>query len=536
MVLTENESEDDIPLAKVAKKMSIDEDSRSNLGVNEESMDSVVEKPVKVVDLADSSKHNLQVVKFDVYFEYEWPRIRSGCFYILEEFFAKYLNIEVFDERLKDVSKRCVEDSEKEYLRTKDVLQHLKNTEDIKVILVEDACQLMVEKFPKKFQEYIKGVHKKEMQKLVQKQELQRARAITGKIPSFMRRALKETVRYNSRLNAERKEERQAYFDLQTQIIHLPQKRRIYDPDNKPERSLYPVSLMPGQYQDYYRKYTTDELKQFPLNTITKSFQNKKCKQQDDDTGEGKNTNNGNDEKEIEEKLKDIAPDKDPFCGICKQGPEKNKRGQAEKLIHCSQCENSGHPSCLDMNRNLVTVIQTYPWQCMECKICSECLAPHDEESMMFCDHCDRGYHSYCVGLKEIPKGRWVCERCGKCTSCLSREPVPKGENGRWKNEFTKPQDGSEPEFLQIHCHRCSKYFRKGNFCPVCLKIYESDDELQSPMICCDTCDRWIHTDCDDIDENRYMELSNDNKSSYICILCRGEKEERMDAYHRKNR
>ena len=23
----------------------------------------------------------------------------------------------------------------------------------------------------------------------------------------------------------------------------------------------------------------------------------------------------------------------------------------------------------------------------------------------MFCDHCDRGYHSYCVGLKEIPKG-----------------------------------------------------------------------------------------------------------------------------------
>ena len=41
---------------------------------------------------------------------------------------------------------------------------------------------------------------------------------ITGKIPSFMRRALKETVRYNSRLNAERKEERQAYFDLQTQV------------------------------------------------------------------------------------------------------------------------------------------------------------------------------------------------------------------------------------------------------------------------------------------------------------------------------
>ena len=38
------------------------------------------------------------------------------------------------------------------------------------------------------------------------------------------------------------------------------------------------------------------------------------------------------------------------------------------------------------------------------------------------------------------------------------------------------------------------RFFRKGNFCPVCLKIYGSDDELQSPMICCDICDRWIHT------------------------------------------
>ena len=23
----------------------------------------------------------------------------------------------------------------------------------------------------------------------------------------------------------------------------------------------------------------------------------------------------------------------------------------------------------------------------------------------MFCDNCDRGYHSYCVGLKSIPDG-----------------------------------------------------------------------------------------------------------------------------------
>ncbi len=38
-----------------------------------------------------------------------------------------------------------------------------------------------------------------------------------------------------------------------------------------------------------------------------------------------------------------------------------------------------------------------------------------------------------------------------------------------------------------------SRLFRAGNFCPVCLKVYRSD-EKDLPMVCCDSCDRWIHT------------------------------------------
>lgn len=44
---------------------------------------------------------------------------------------------------------------------------------------------------------------------------------IKGRIPNIMKRSLKETVRYNSRLNRERQEERCAYFDLQTQVYSL---------------------------------------------------------------------------------------------------------------------------------------------------------------------------------------------------------------------------------------------------------------------------------------------------------------------------
>lgn len=66
---------------------------------------------------------------------------------------------------------------------------------------------------------------------------------------------------------------------------------------------------------------------------------------------------------------------------------------------------NLGHPSCLDMTPELVAMIKTYPWQCMECKTCIMCGQPHHEEEMMFCDVCDRGYHTFCVGLDAIPSG-----------------------------------------------------------------------------------------------------------------------------------
>ncbi|MFH4984808.1 hypothetical protein AB6A40_011517 [Gnathostoma spinigerum] len=47
---------------------------------------------------------------------------------------------------------------------------------------------------------------------------------------------------------------------------------------------------------------------------------------------------------------------------------------------------------------------------------------------MMFCDRCDRGYHTFCVGLSSPPNGTWVCTnfcaedgqpRCRNCNGLL---------------------------------------------------------------------------------------------------------------------
>lgn len=52
---------------------------------------------------------------------------------------------------------------------------------------------------------------------------------------------------------------------------------------------------------------------------------------------------------------------------------------------------------------------------------------------MMFCDRCDRGYHTYCVGLQAIPDGSWQCSVCDPPAPSSSISPTSpvKGKRGR---------------------------------------------------------------------------------------------------------
>ncbi|RKF73016.1 PHD and RING finger domain-containing protein [Golovinomyces cichoracearum] len=43
------------------------------------------------------------------------------------------------------------------------------------------------------------------------------------------------------------------------------------------------------------------------------------------------------------------------------------------------------------------------------CPICNESTNP---EALLLCDFCDANYHTYCVGLDEVPHGDWFCMEC----------------------------------------------------------------------------------------------------------------------------
>ena len=65
----------------------------------------------------------------------------------------------------------------------------------------------------------------------------------------------------------------------------------------------------------------------------------------------------------------------------------------------------------------------------------------------MFCDICDRGYHTYCVNMADLPRGRWECRLCVMCTCCGVNTP---GE-GLWRF-----QHNENLKFLQTMCYACT--------------------------------------------------------------------------------
>ncbi|XP_053531638.1 zinc finger protein DPF3 isoform X1 [Ictalurus punctatus] len=103
------------------------------------------------------------------------------------------------------------------------------------------------------------------------------------------------------------------------------------------------------------------------------------------------------------------------YCDFCLGDSGSNRKtGQAEDLVSCSDCGRSGHPTCLQFTENMMQAVRTYQWQCIECKSCSLCGTSENDDQLLFCDDCDRGYHMYCLKppMTQPPEGSWSCHLC----------------------------------------------------------------------------------------------------------------------------
>ncbi|XP_065833455.1 zinc finger protein ubi-d4-like [Oscarella lobularis] len=105
------------------------------------------------------------------------------------------------------------------------------------------------------------------------------------------------------------------------------------------------------------------------------------------------------------------------YCDFCLGDSMMNKKtGRSELLISCADCGRSGHPTCLKFTPSLLAAVMNYRWQCIECKSCGICGTSDNDDKLLFCDDCDRGYHMYCLNppMDKPPDGHWRCKLCIK--------------------------------------------------------------------------------------------------------------------------
>ncbi|XP_014661869.1 PREDICTED: LOW QUALITY PROTEIN: PHD finger protein 10-like [Priapulus caudatus] len=443
-------------------------------------------------------------------FEYQWPRTKSGERYFLQEQISEYLAVKSFKRKPRLDTTRGGHTGEKISAgawRSNGVGVRPWN---LRARRQREIARSDGQKdYPLKYLEYTKVLADREREKINNRnKEYGAARADQEKLKAYIRKAMRSAAEFNVLFNKERREERQAYFDLQTQRIQYPANKMLKVDKATTGPSAYPVALIPGQFQNYYKRYTPEELRYLPVNTVlygpprpAQSFVGEAqsgghgLQLRDSDSDSASATDSSSDsgsdsssssegEAEKQEEYTSPKPPKplvgpivagyqpkvkpDAKCGVCLKGSESNKHNRPESPLHCSQCDNSGHPTCLELTDEMVPIIKNYPWQCMDCKTCMCCLDPYDEDKMMFCDMCDRGYHTFCVGLRNIPTGRWVCEDCGMCTQCGTRRPG--SISAQWVHEYTRQRGGAPPKFLQTLCVDCSNAKKAADSKSSCFK------------------------------------------------------------------
>ncbi|KAF9675574.1 hypothetical protein SADUNF_Sadunf09G0046300 [Salix dunnii] len=206
---------------------------------------------------------------------------------------------------------------------------------------------------------------------------------------------------------------------------------------------------------------------------------------------------------------KDIpGEDVGPLCQICFVGDTGGSE-RVRKKLPCKICGKKYHRSCLKTWAWHRDLFHWSSWTCPSCRTCEVCRKTGDPNKFMFCKRCDSAYHCYCQhpSHKNVSSGPYLCPKHTRCHSCESSVPG-NGLSVRWFLGYTC-------------CDACGRLFVKGNYCPVCLKVYR--DSESTPMVCCDICQRWVHCHCDGISDEKYLQFQVDGNLQYQCATCRGE-------------
>ncbi|GBP73466.1 PHD finger protein 10 [Eumeta japonica] len=453
--------------ATPAKLELMDEDSQSS--IKSSTNDSNKMKKSKFADLFESNKvWTASDVK-----EYMWPPPNTPSanpqVMMIQEQVAMFLGVKSFKRSYPELKRRAIIGEERDYVLSKEIVTEAFCDLGVTAVDASEVLDIMLSDYPHKYEEYRSYQRRRQLsepppapsepepapppekvseEKPEVKPDTKLPEIKTESIPEKNKQSMQDLAaaaitaasEWNTRLNALR---RPACVDLQTMTVH---KRRVSgapltSPRVQPPAGFYPHALLPGQYQHWFRVYTPEQLSYFPLNTVLEAppppvevKPSETSSESEGDWGSSSSSDESDNEQTSSSKRKKAAKprseagsesrDGEDKCNKCGLREEATKKYSHEKFLACANCNAKVHPSCLELGPDTVRKCRAYAWQCAECKSCGSCARPADDDKMLFCDLCDRGFHIYCVGLSAVPSGRWHCVECSVCKSCGARTPA----------------------------------------------------------------------------------------------------------------
>ena len=372
--------------------------------------------------------------------EYRWPEDDpEGETYMLQEQIAKFLDITSFKRKYPDIYRHSCTIEERLFLIREGLVSSMVCDLGLTVVKSEEILDLLMQNYPEKYKEVSSVFQKREHERMARLKETCKPAyevikiSDQGRIKQMFKKAIASCHSYNSDLIRERLESRKYCMDMQTYTMHVPRKHKLQFDEKTGDIDWrcpdpYPVAVLPGQYTTSVTCFTDAQLKAMPIGTALRPHPDTSTilfPRSPDSIGSGSSIedllseppaadelNLESDDDDIRklleenEKVREIDAPEVSSCDRCGMNDE------VETYITCSRCKKKAHITCFDLSTNMLQTVRSYPWQCLDCKSCTQCQDSRNEASLLFCDICDRGFHSYCVGISKIPEGDWSCPIC----------------------------------------------------------------------------------------------------------------------------
>ena len=82
---------------------------------------------------------------------------------------------------------------------------------------------------------------------------------------------------------------------------------------------------------------------------------------------------------------------------------------------------------------------------------CQACDEDDNEDVLMYCDGCQKLWHTYCVGLQHVPYGHWFCDNCRARRDLDPRQVARSGRQNRRRTRGQhRRQRGHDSSWNQV--------------------------------------------------------------------------------------